>query len=76
MKLVLRTAVHVRRMERSPIVRTGKVIGRRAVRNTVTSLAPAFFTTFVIDRDHVTPPEVLHVFQDALVSGLISAMFK
>jgi hypothetical protein len=63
-------------MERSPIVRTGKVIGRRAVRNTVTSLAPAFFTTFVVDHDHVTPPEVLHVFQDALVSGLLTALIK
>jgi hypothetical protein len=63
--VLLRPVVHVRRIIRSP-----KMVSRHVV----LAIAPQLLTTFVVDRDPVTPPEVMHVLQDTLVSSIIGAV--
>jgi hypothetical protein len=50
------------------------MVTRHVVRGTILSLTPQFITTFVVDHNPVTPPEVFHVLQDTLVTSVMTGV--
>ncbi len=70
---ILRPVVQARRLV-NRAARSSKMVSRHVVRGTILSLTPQFITTFVVDHNPMTPPEVLYVLQDTLVTSMMTGL--
>jgi hypothetical protein len=63
-RVVLKTAVHVRRVVRSDLFQNVTKTSRHVARNAALSVAPSFVTSYVIDHAPVNVDSFIHILVD------------
>jgi len=73
MKSCLRTLVHLRRVQRNPVL---KKTTRRIVKGAVVSVFPSALNDVVFHHASLNIEEIVHVTQDAFVISIINTISK